>query len=82
MKTIKGDVEFMKHIVEVKMPRLFGKKAKDESEVRTEVDLEDKEKSIPTALLITAPLVVGMAIAYMAGYNRGVSKGPTVIVVK
>lgn len=74
----------MRHVVELKMPKLFGrKKAIDETEVRTEIDLEDGDKAVPAVLVIAVPLVVGLGIGYLVGYKAGTNKGGTnVIVVK
>lgn len=60
----------MEHTIKVKWPKLFGKKKVDETEVVTEVDLENKDKYI----LIGGALIVGIAIGYMVGHNRGSSK--------
>lgn len=72
----------MKHTVQLKLPKLWGKK-KDESEpdVVTEIDLEKKEQEISTAILIAAPLVVGCAVGYLVGFKAGVNKGGTNIIV-
>jgi hypothetical protein len=70
----------MKHTVQLKLPKLWGKK-KDDADVVTEIDLEDKEKDISTALMIAAPLVIGCTIGYLVGFKAGVNKGGTNIIV-
>lgn len=74
----------MKHTIELRFPRLFGRKKEgDGTDVRTEIDLYGKDKSVPTALLIAAPLVLGITVGYFVGFKSGVNKGGTkVIVVK
>lgn len=75
----------MKHTIEVKMPRLFGKKKEDDgTEVITEVDLEKKEDDISRALVIAGTLTAGLTIGYLVGYNRGVVRNKThnVFVIK
>lgn len=74
----------MKHTVEVKLPKLFGRKDKDisnEAEVVTEIDLNDKNKSVPLAVVIAAPLVIGLSIGYLVGFKAGVGRGGTSVVV-
>jgi hypothetical protein len=70
----------MKHTVQLKLPRLWGKK-KNDADVVTEIDLEGKEQDISTALLIAAPLVIGCTIGYLVGFKAGVQKGGTNIIV-
>lgn len=59
----------MEHTIRFKWPRLFGKKKADEAEVKTEINLENKDKYI----LIGGALVVGMTVGYLIGHNRGAS---------
>ena len=75
----------VKHTVHLKLPKLFGRKKKTNEEgpeVVTEVDLEKREQDISTALLVVAPLVVGVSIGYLVGFKAGVHKGGTVVIMK
>jgi len=71
----------MKHIIGLKLPKLFGKRKieEDESRVTTEIEVEDEK--ISKAVLIGVPLAA-LAVGYMVGYNKGISKVATIIVVK
>lgn len=77
----------MRHTIEVKLPKLFGKKkTNNETEVKTEVDMEDHTVKVSLGLAFAAPLVVGVTAAYLVGYNkglvRGIDKGTGIVVVK
>jgi hypothetical protein len=75
----------VKHTIHLRLPRLniFGKKKTnvDGTEVVTEVDLEEKEKDISTALLVGVPLVIGVSVGYLVGFKAGVNKGGTNIMI-
>lgn len=72
----------MRHTIQLKMPKLFGrKKANDGADVVTEIDLEDKESDISTALLVGVPLAVGLTVGYLVGFKAGVHKGGTNLIV-
>jgi hypothetical protein len=72
----------MKHTVQLKLPKLWGKKKdSDGADVVTEIDLEKKENDISTALLVATPLVIGCTIGYLVGFKAGVQKGGTNIIV-
>jgi hypothetical protein len=74
----------VKHTIHLKLPKeLFGKKKTnvDGTEVVTEVDLEEKEKDISTALLVGVPLVIGVSVGYLVGFKAGVNKGGTNIMI-
>lgn len=72
----------VKHTIHFKLPKLFGKKkVNDSTEVVTEVDLEDKEQDISTAILVAAPLIIGVSIGYLVGFRAGVHKGGTNVIV-
>lgn len=80
----KGDVYVVKHTVHLKMPKLFGKKKKNEDEgpeVVTELDLEKREQEISVAILVAVPLVVGVSVGYLVGFKAGVHKGGTNVIV-
>ena len=78
----------MKHTIELKLPKLFGKKAKQEEKVNKEeeVTLETDNEKVTKALKIAAPMVAGIAVSYLVGYNKGMTNaiktGSNVIVVK
>jgi hypothetical protein len=73
----------VKHTVQLKMPKLFGKKKGNEDgpEVVTEFDLEKREQEISVAIMIAVPLVVGVSVGYLVGFKAGVHKGGTNVVV-
>jgi hypothetical protein len=72
----------MKHTVHLKFPRLWGKKkGSDGTEVITEVDLKDKESDISAAVLVAAPLIIGVSIGYLVGFRAGVHKGGTNVIM-
>lgn len=73
----------VKHTVHLKLPKLWGKKKTegDGTEVVTEVDLEKKESDISAAVLVVAPLVIGVSIGYLVGFRAGVNKGGTNVIV-
>jgi hypothetical protein len=72
----------MKHTIQLKLPRLWGKKKNEEGpEVVTEVNLEKRENEISAALLVLTPLVVGVSIGYLVGFRAGVQKGGTNVIV-
>lgn len=82
----KGDV-IMKHVVQLKMPKLFGKKKDIDNspEVTTEVDLDEvikQHRETPTIVKMGGVLVVGLTVGYLVGFKEGVSKVGNVIVVK
>jgi hypothetical protein len=72
----------MKHTIQLKLPRLWGKKKNEDGpEVVTEVNLEKRENEISAALLVLTPLVVGVSIGYLVGFRAGVQKGGTNVIV-
>ena len=85
MKDYKKGLFIMRHIVEVKMPKIFGKKkVKDETEVRTHVDLDEVSTTIdiPKPLFVGSLVLAGITVGYLAGYRQGVEKGGKFIVVR
>jgi hypothetical protein len=60
----------MKHTIHLNWPRFFGKKKAEEAEVTTDINLVNADKYI----LIGGALVIGMALGYAIGHNRGASK--------
>lgn len=78
---MKGDVDVVKHTIELRMPKIFGKKkTKEELEGETEVIV--KNADVARALSIGAPLVIGLTVGYLVGFNRGVNKNSTVYIIK
>jgi hypothetical protein len=72
----------MKHTIQLKMPKLFGrKKNEDGPDVVTEVDLTKKEQEISVAILVAVPLIVGVSVGYLVGFRAGVHKGGTNVIV-
>lgn len=73
----------VKHTIHLKLPKLFGKKAKNDNgpEVVTEVDLEKREQEISVAILVAVPLVAGLTLGYLVGFKAGVHKGGTNVIV-
>lgn len=70
----------MKHTIELKLPKLFGKKKKDdETEVTTAVEVDDK--TISTIVSVGVPLAIGLSVGYLVGHHKGVSKQLTSVVV-
>lgn len=72
----------MKHIVEIKMPNLFGRKKKVEIEASDDPNIEEvivetskRIEDVSNVLKVVAPLVAVLAVGYVAGYNRGMLKG-------
>ena len=67
----------VKHQVELRLPRLFGKKkdGEEKPEVTTKVYIDDEVKEIPLPVLLGATLVVGVTAGYFIGFKRGVEKG-------
>jgi hypothetical protein len=74
-------LKMVKHTVQLKLPKLWGKKKDtDGSDVVTEIDLE-KEKDITQMLSIAVPVVIGISIGYLVGFKAGVQKGGTNVIV-
>ena len=67
----------VKHQVEFRLPRLFGrKKGGDEKpEVTTKIYVEDEVKEIPLPLLLGTALAVGVTAGYFVGFRQGVVRG-------
>lgn len=72
----------MKHIVEIKMPSILGRKKKvevpDSEDPNIEEVIVETSKRIEDAsnvIKVVAPLVAVLAVGYIAGYNRGMLKG-------
>lgn len=68
----------MKHQIELRLPKIFGKKKKTEEskpEVTTKVFVEEELNELPKSVLIGGLLVVGVTAGYLVGFKNGVSKG-------
>lgn len=77
----------MKHTIEMKLPKLFGKKKIEDQgpKITTEIDTKAKTVKVPMVVAVGAPVVIGMAASYLVGHNQGLVKGlklGQVIVVK
>lgn len=76
----------MRHIVELKMPKLFGKKKhnNDESEIRTEVDLNEQIETvdIPQPIFVVGLVVTTLTVGYLIGYQRGINNRNNIVIVK
>lgn len=64
----------MKHVVEFKIPKFFGKKKIEEVEIEPELVTEENMNKLSTVMTIAAPLVIGLALGYTVGFNRGAVK--------
>ena len=69
----------MKHQVELRLPKLFGKKKvegeEETPEVVTKVYIDDEVKEIPLPVLLVVTLAVGVTAGYFIGFRQGVHKG-------
>lgn len=67
-------MDIIKHTIELKLPKIFGKKKVDETgaktEVKTEINLENKEQYI----IIGTSLALGLTVGYLIGHHRGINK--------
>lgn len=78
----------MKHTIQLKMPKLFGKK-KEEVEkapdVTTEVHIEEVinvPKDMTKVVKYGGILAVGLTVGYLAGFKEGVNKGGNIVIMK
>lgn len=77
----------MRHIVEIKFPKLFGNKKKVvETEVvqeanieevlfETKKQIEETSNDIKDTLKVATPFAIILTVGYVLGYNRGLVKG-------
>lgn len=78
----------MKHTIQLKMPKLFGKKKEEcskEPDVTTEVHIEEVikiPKEVPQVVKMGGVLAIGLTVGYLAGFKDGVGKGGNVVVMK
>jgi hypothetical protein len=70
----------MKHTIELKMPKFFGRKTEMDPEGETEVRM--KNKDITTVVAIAVPLIVGLTAGYFVGFNKGVMKNSNMYIIK
>ena len=71
----------MKHTIELKFPKLFGKKKSEKVEsVHTEIDVAEEVKEIPVPVLVAGVAVVSMTAGYLVGFKRGVEKSGVTII--
>lgn len=73
----------MKHTVELRLPRLFGKK-KDENkpEVTTKVFVDDEVREIPLQVIVGTTLVIGLGVGYLIGFRSGSMKRSNTYIFK
>lgn len=75
----------MKHTVELRLPKLFGRKKKEQEqkpEVTTKVFLEEETKEISVQVIAGVTLAVGLTAGYLVGHMKGVSKGGVTYIFK
>ena len=68
----------VKHQVELRLPRLFGKKKDgedDKPEVTTKVFIDEEIKEIPLPVLLGTTAIVSITIGYLVGFRNGVIRG-------
>jgi len=70
----------MKHTIEFKLPKIFGKKTEQELEGETEFVL--KNRDISRMVSIGIPVAVAFTAGYLIGFNRGVNKNSTMYIIK
>lgn len=64
----------LKHTVQIKLPKIFGRKKEEGPEVTTEIHLEDSIIDLQKALKVAAPFAATLAVGYLIGNNRGLKK--------
>lgn len=69
----KGDVYFMKHTFELKLPKLLDRKLNETPE-EEEARVKERDEKLQKAIRIGGPLVIGLTIGYLAGHSRGLTK--------
>lgn len=62
----------MKHTIEIKLPKLFGKKV-NEDVVREEEVVETDDVKIQQTIKLATMGVAVITISYLVGYNKGMS---------
>lgn len=75
----------MKHTVELRLPKLWGKKKTEQEskpEVTTKVFVEDEVKEVPMKIIVGATLAVGLTAGYLVGFKNGVEKGGNTYIFK
>lgn len=73
----------MKHQIELRFPKIFGKKKQeDKPEVTTKVFVEDEIKEAPIQVIVGVTLAVGLTAGYLVGHMNGVSKGGNTYIFK
>ena len=71
----------MKMNVEIRPPKIFGRRNKEEDKGQMEVSVNDTKVS-ETALLVGGALVFGLTVGYLVGFNRGVNKNSTMYIIQ
>ena len=72
----------MKHQIELRFPKIFGKKKEDKPEVTTKVYVEDEIKEVPLQVIVGTTLAVGLVAGYLVGHRSGVNKGGNTYIFK
>lgn len=76
----------MKHEVQLRLPRIFGRKKKTEQgekpEVTTKVFVEDEFKEVPLQIIIGTTLAVGLTAGYLVGFRNGSKNGGNTYIFK
>lgn len=66
----------MRHTVELRLPRFFGKKKEVEKpEVTTKVFVDEEVKEIPLQVVVGVTLVTGLGLGYLIGHRAGAKTG-------
>lgn len=67
----------VRHQVEFRLPRLFGKKKdkEDKPEVTTKIYIDDEAREIPLPVLLGTTLAIGITAGYFIGFKQGVTRG-------
>lgn len=64
----------MKHTVQIKLPKIFGKKKEEGPDITTEIHLEDSIVELVELGKKATPYVVVLSFGYLIGSNRTMKK--------
>lgn len=64
----------MKHVVQIKLPKIFGKKKENEPDVTTEIHLEDSVMDLKDVAMKVAPFAGTLAVGILIGNNHALKK--------
>ena len=65
----------VRHQVELRFPKLFGKKKDEKPEVTTKVFVEEEIQEVPLPILLGTTAVFCLSLGYLVGFRHGVTKG-------